>query len=153
MKIACVSMFGDVLHVGHIDLLERAKNLADKLYVIVNNDKQACLKKGASFMKDTERLHIIRSICYVDAAILSVDEDNTVSKTLELINPTYFCNGGDVKNETLPESEIQVCKKLGIKLIDGLGEKIQSSRNLTGLFPLDNYHNQERKHSPRRAFK
>lgn len=138
MKIACVSMFADVIHVGHIELLERSKKLADKLYVIVNNDKQACLKKGASFMKDTERLAIIRSISYVDAAILAVDEDNTVSRTLELINPTYFCNGGDVTNEMLPQSEIDICRKLGIILIDGLGDKIQSSRNLTGLFPLPN---------------
>ena len=37
----------------------------------------------------------------------------------------YFANGGDQNNEEIPENE--TCKKLGIILIDGMGEKIQSS--------------------------
>ena len=36
-----------------------------------------------------------------------------------------FANGGDQNNETIPE--ILVCKELGLALIDGLGDKIQSS--------------------------
>ena len=36
-----------------------------------------------------------------------------------------FANGGDQNNETIPE--IPVCKELGVELIDGLGDKIQSS--------------------------
>lgn len=134
--IACVSMFADPIHVGHLELLERSKQMADKLYVIVNNDKQACLKKGSSFMKDSERLAIVRSIKYVDAAILSVDDDETVAKTIEIVCPTYFCNGGDVTNESLPLAEKEACDRCGTKLVDGLGKKIQSSRNLTGLYPL-----------------
>lgn len=134
--IACVSMFADPLHIGHLELLERAKQMADKLYVIVNNDTQACLKKGSSFMKETERLEIIRALKYVDAAILAVDKDETVAKTIELIRPTYFCNGGDVSNTSLPLAEIEACQRCGTKLVDGLGKKIQSSRNLTGLTPI-----------------
>lgn len=135
--IACVSMFADVLHIGHIELLERAKRMADQLIVIVNNDEQACLKKGASFMKDTERLAIIRAIRWVDAAILAVDTDNTVAKTIQLVQPTYFCNGGDVTNDSLPQAEIDACSKYGVLLVDGLGKKVQSSRRLTGLFPIN----------------
>lgn len=138
--ISCVSMFADPLHIGHLELLERAKQMADKLYVIVNNDTQACLKKGASFMKETERLEVIRALKFVDAAILAVDKDDTVAKTIELIRPTYFCNGGDVTNESLPLAEIEACEKCGTKLVDGLGKKIQSSRNLTGLTPLKPSH-------------
>ena len=37
----------------------------------------------------------------------------------------YFANGGDQDNEICPE--INICNKFGIKLIDGLGDKIQSS--------------------------
>ncbi len=36
-----------------------------------------------------------------------------------------FANGGDQTNETIPE--VAVCEELGVTLIDGLGEKIQSS--------------------------
>lgn len=134
--IACVSLFADALHIGHLDLLEKAKRIADQLYVIVNNDTQACLKKGGSFMKDTERLAVIRAIRHVDAAILAVDTDRTVAETIRLIQPTFFCNGGDVTNDTLPQAEIDACKACGAILIDGLGKKIQSSRNLTGLYPI-----------------
>lgn len=106
--ISCVSMFADPLHIGHLELLERSKQMGDKLYVIVNNDVQACLKKGSSFMKETERLEVVRALKFVDAAILAVDSDETVAKTIELIRPTYFCNGGDVTNESLPIEEIRV---------------------------------------------
>ena len=46
---------------------------------------------------------------------------NRYSKSFEL----FFANGGDQDNKTIPE--VGICKKLGIKLLDGLGSKIQSS--------------------------
>ena len=59
--------------------------------------------------------------------IKSIDTDRTVCKTLETVEPqpTFFCNGGDQNNNSIPESDI--CNKLGIQLLDGFGEKIQSS--------------------------
>lgn len=134
MQIVCASMYGDPIHVGHIEYLQKAKDLAGpegKLVVIVNNDYQAILKKGSPFMKDVERVEIIRNLRMVDQVVLSIDEDRTVCKTLEMIHPTYFVNGGDQFNYTIPEKSI--CERLGIRLIDGLGNKIQSSSKLTGL--------------------
>jgi D-beta-D-heptose 7-phosphate kinase/D-beta-D-heptose 1-phosphate adenosyltransferase len=63
----------------------------------------------------------------VDYVIKSIDTDRTVCKTLEICNPkpTYFCNGGDQNNNSIPETDI--CKKLNIELRDGFGKKIQSS--------------------------
>ena len=130
--IVAVSGYFDPLHVGHLEYFKLAKQLGDKLYVIVNNDVQAVLKKQTSFMNENDRLEIIRSLSIVDNAILSIDQDKSVSKTLEKIyfehNKNYelfFSNGGDQNNETILESKI--CKKLGINLIEGMGEKIQSS--------------------------
>jgi cytidyltransferase-like protein len=123
--IVCVSGYFNPLHVGHLEYFERSKQLGTKLAVIVNNDKQAILKKGSSFMPEQERLYIIRSLSVVDFAVLSIDEDRTVCKTLESIRPDIFTNAGDQTNENVPEKT--VCEKLGIKMIDGLGDKIQSS--------------------------
>ena len=123
--IVCVSGYFNPLHVGHLEYFERSKQLGTKLVVIVNNDKQAILKKGSSFMPEQERLYIIRSLSVVDFAVLSIDEDRTVCKTLESIRPDIFTNAGDQTNENVPEKT--VCEKLGIKMIDGLGDKIQSS--------------------------
>ncbi len=80
-----------------------------------------------SFMPANERIQIIRALECVDMAILSIDTDRTVCNTLATIlpQPTYFCNGGDQNNTTIPE--LHICKQRNIKLIDGLGDKIQSS--------------------------
>ena len=123
--IVCVSGYFNPLHIGHIEYFEKSKLLGNKLVVIVNNDKQSFLKKGSSFMPENERLNIIRKLRVVDMAVLSIDEDRTVIKTLECIRPHIFTNGGDQTNDTIPEKDI--CDKLGIKLIDGMGDKIQSS--------------------------
>ena len=76
-------------------------------------------------MNQYERLKIIRSLKCVDAAIIALDKDRTVRETLRVIKPDCFTNGGDQNNTTIPE--IKVCNELGIELVDGLGDKIQSS--------------------------
>ena len=95
--------------------------------VIVNNDEQAILKKGKSFMSVNERIQIIKELRCVDFVIKSIDLDRTVCKTLETVvpKPDYFCNGGDQNNNTIPE--VEICKKRNIELRDGFGDKIQSS--------------------------
>lgn len=129
----CISGYFDPLHIGHIEYIRKSKELGDYLIVIVNNDNQAKLKKGRSFMPDAERVEVLRSIKYVDEVILSIDTDRTVCETLKSINPPphAFCNGGDQTNQSIPEAPI--CIERGIELIDGLGDKIQSSSWLTGL--------------------
>ena len=133
--IVCVSGYWNPVHQGHIELLQKAKDLGTKLFVIVNSDKQSFLKKGTSFMPEGERLKIIRSIRCVDSAIISTDEDRTVCKTLRLIHPHIFANGGDQNNDIIPEKSI--CEELGIILVDGLGSKIQSSTWLLDKFQSD----------------
>lgn len=123
--IIVASGYFNPLHAGHIEYFTKAKALDNKLIVIVNNDKQAMLKRGSVFMSCKERIKIVRSLKMVDFAIESVDEDRTVCRTLSILHPHVFCNGGDQNNTTIPEREI--CEKMGIKLTDGLGEKIQSS--------------------------
>ena len=130
MKVV-VSGYFDPLHVGHIEYLELAKELGTKLVVIVNNDHKCELKKGKSFMKEEDRLKIVKSLSIVDEAFLSIDRDRTVCDSLAAINPDIFANGGDRHVNEIPESV--VCKELGIKMIDGLGSKIRSSSDLTGL--------------------
>ncbi|MDA8704213.1 adenylyltransferase/cytidyltransferase family protein [Flavobacteriaceae bacterium] len=127
-----VSGYFNPLHKGHIEYFTMAKGLADELIVVVNNDKQRSLKGAKEFMLEDERCLIISSLKIVDKVFLSVDDDRTVIKTIEMIyneiSDSYnliFGNGGDQNNLSIPESEI--CKKLDIKLIDNLGEKIQSS--------------------------
>ncbi len=131
MKLVAISGYFDPLHVGHLEYIKLSKKLGDRLVVIVNNDFQSKLKKGKSFMNESDRLEIVKSIIWVDYAIISVDKDGSVCKSIELVKPDIFANGGDRKNKEIPESKI--CNKLGIKIIDGIGKKIRSSSNYTGL--------------------
>ena len=108
-----------------------AKSLGDTLVVIVNNNSQCVLKKGKFFMDEKDRLEIVKAIKYVDEVFLSVDEDRTVCKSLELIRPNIFANGGDRSTNEVPET--LVCRKYDIEMVDGLGEKIRSSSSLTGI--------------------
>lgn len=128
MTSVAVSGYFDPIHVGHIELMEKAKSLGDKLIVIVNNDEQAVLKKGKAFMPCEERMIIVKSLRVVDEVVKSIDTDKTVCKTLDMLKPDIFANGGDRSQEEIPEAE--VCRKNGTKLVDGQGEKIQSSSHL-----------------------
>tara|TARA_B000000557_G_scaffold256142_1_gene248006 strand:+ start:2324 stop:2746 length:423 start_codon:yes stop_codon:yes gene_type:complete len=130
VKIA-VSGYFDPIHVGHLEYLKMAKSLGDILVVIVNNNHQCILKKGKFFMDENDRLEIVKAIKYVDEVVLSVDQDKTVCKSLELIRPNIFANGGDRSSDEVPETS--VCKKYKIEMVDGLGEKIRSSSSLTGI--------------------
>ena len=60
--LVAISGYFNPLHVGHLEYIEQSKKLGDKLIVIVNNDKQAILKKGTTFMKEDERVKIMESI-------------------------------------------------------------------------------------------
>jgi cytidyltransferase-like protein len=125
-----VSGYFDPIHVGHLEYFQKAKALGNELVVIVNNDHQATLKKGKPFMKDVERVEIVKNLKMVDRVILSIDKDRTVCETLASMEPkpNVFCNGGDQFNDIIPESVI--CEKHNILLMDGLGDKIQSSSSL-----------------------
>jgi len=132
MKAIIVSGYFNPLHKGHMEYLNHAKAIADKLIVIVNNDYQRALKGSKAFQDEEERVIIISNLKSVDEVVLSIDQDRTVCESIRHISEKFgkdydlaFANGGDQSNETIPE--VSICEELGIALLDGLGEKIQSS--------------------------
>ena len=131
-KAVIVSGYFNPIHKGHLEYLNKAKLLVDELFVIVNNDHQRVLKGSKEFQLEDERMLIVSNLKAVNKTILSIDTDRTVCATIEEIakdfGETYdlaFANGGDQNNDTIPERPI--CEKMGIALLDGLGDKIQSS--------------------------
>jgi len=131
-KAIIVSGYFNPLHKGHLELFEKAKAAGDQLWVIVNSDLQRELKGSKEFMDENERLIIVKAIGIVDKALISIDKDQTQCTTLADLADKYstkyelcFANGGDQNNDSIPE--VPVCKEKGIKLLEGLGDKIQSS--------------------------
>ncbi|MDA0937190.1 MAG: adenylyltransferase/cytidyltransferase family protein [Bacteroidetes bacterium] len=131
-KAIIVSGYFNPLHKGHLELFEKAKAAGDQLWVVVNSDLQRALKGSKEFMDQDERLLIVSAIGIVDKALISIDKDKTQCATLfDLADKysgeyeLYFANGGDQNNDSIPE--VSVCQQKGIGLIEGLGDKIQSS--------------------------
>ncbi|MBW2998967.1 adenylyltransferase/cytidyltransferase family protein [Candidatus Woesearchaeota archaeon] len=137
-KITIVSGYFNPIHLGHVRYIQDAKSRGDYLIVIVNNDKQQLLKKGKIIMDENERLEIAKELRSADEAILSMDEDPSVCRTLELIrerNPVddlYFCNGGDRPDmDSIPESKLNI--NLQFEFGVGGTDKINSSSNINNL--------------------
>ena len=139
MKYAITSMYANPIHPGHIECLKLSKELVDVLLVIVNNDHQAELKRGVkSFQNENYRLEVVSAIRYVDIAFISVDNDTTVCKSIDLFAKILqaidteaeiiFTKGGDRFASEIPEKE--VCDRLGIRIVDGLGAKTHNSSDM-----------------------
>lgn len=133
--VVAVSGYFNPLHVGHLDMIRMAKSLGDKLVVIVNNDVQVKLKGRVPFMDQKDRLTIVKALRDVDDVMLAIDKyqwpngEVPVIKSLAKLRPDIFANGGDRHNlQNVPEYEI--CQKLGIKIVDGLGKKIRASSEM-----------------------
>ena len=62
MRIVMVSGYFNPLHKGHIEYFNKSKEHGDKLYVIVNNDKQRELKGSKEFQNEDERMFIIKNL-------------------------------------------------------------------------------------------
>ena len=139
MRIGIVSGYFNPIHTGHLDYLEAAKQFCDTLYVIVNNDHQVGLKESKQFMDQDARLRIVRALHCVAKAMVSVDTDGTVVRSIAQIHKRYaddpfmtglcFMNGGDRKAGNTPESDF--CNDNDIHLLYNVGGgKTESSSTL-----------------------
>jgi len=137
MKITIVSGFFNPLHGGHLDMIEAAAAMGDKLIVIVNNDVQQVLKKDKIILPEENRARLIKALRYVDEVMIAVDNDPPVIRTLHAIADAYpgheltFANGGDRDSEkAIPEGD--VARDRNITLVFGVGgnEKADSSTRI-----------------------
>jgi len=126
--VVAVSGFYDPIHIGHIRNFKKAKALGDYLIVFLQTDQHCIQKKGYVFMPYEERKEILESLKSVDKVVKTIDKDLTIAKTLEKYKPNILAKGGDRKETNMPSSELEICKRLNIQIIYGVGgEKIQSS--------------------------
>jgi cytidyltransferase-like protein len=141
-RIAIVSGYFNPIHIGHLRMVKAARELAPHLVVIVNNDRQQLLKKGQIIIPEHERLELVAEFRCVDEAILTVDEDATVIRSLHVVRDLHpdadiiFCNGGDRSSaDSLPPAEAETCAELRIEMRYGVGgsEKQDSSTRINAL--------------------
>lgn len=136
MKRMIVSGYFNPLHVGHLEMMENGRKRADYLIVIVNNDAQQMLKKGQIILKEDDRVRVVKALRVVDEVVLSIDDDPSVSKTLEMLAKRYaddeliFGNGGDrTSGKVVPETG--VCERYNIPMQFDLAAQLDSSTRIT----------------------
>jgi len=120
----------------------KASMLGDFLLVIVNTDQAIINKriKNGEQPKVNSTLHwrmeLIR-ILMVGLGIRgmvvpSVDDDESVAKSLEYYHPHIFAKGGDrsLTNDPIPDKEVLACHRLSIEIMYGIGGKLNSSSKM-----------------------
>jgi len=120
-KIVFTNGCFDLLHLGHIDYLSKAKDLGDILIVGVNTDNSVVrLNKGENrpITNEQSRASIIASLFFVDAVVL-FDED-TPYKLIKIVQPDVLVKGSDYKPEDIVGYDVVMAKKGEIRTIDYL---------------------------------
>jgi rfaE bifunctional protein nucleotidyltransferase chain/domain len=94
----------DVLHAGHLALLEQARALGDCLVVLLNSDASVRRLKGASrpVHSAADRGRLLEGLACVDAVMVFEDDDPTA--TLARLRPDVWVKGGDYRDQDLPEA-------------------------------------------------
>jgi D-beta-D-heptose 7-phosphate kinase/D-beta-D-heptose 1-phosphate adenosyltransferase len=95
----------DLLHAGHVSLLEAARSLGDCLIVCLNSDESVRRLKGSDrpLVTEDDRAAVLRGLSSVDGVV--VFDDPTPAAVLERLRPDIWAKGGDYALEELPEAE------------------------------------------------
>lgn len=105
-KIVFTNGCFDILHVGHIDYLQRSKELGDILIVGINSDKSVKRLKGSErpINNEDDRALIIAALNFVDHVVI-FDEDTPIN-CIELLKPNIITKGGDWEESEVIGREI-----------------------------------------------
>jgi D-beta-D-heptose 7-phosphate kinase/D-beta-D-heptose 1-phosphate adenosyltransferase len=96
----------DLLHAGHVSLLQAARRLGDCLIVAINSDHSVRRLKGPGrpIVGEADRVAMLQALSCVDG--VAVFDDDTPIQILTMLRPHLFAKGGDYSNRRLPEEDI-----------------------------------------------
>jgi rfaE bifunctional protein nucleotidyltransferase chain/domain len=117
----------DLLHVGHLDYLEKARALGDALYLGLNGDASTTrLKgKGRPLIPALERARLLAALAPITAVI--VFDDDTAENLIRILRPDIYVKGGDYALKSLPERALVEAYGGQIMLIDYLPDHSTSN--------------------------
>lgn len=117
----------DLLHVGHLDYLEKARALGDALFVGLNGDDSTRRLKGAGrpLVPAVERARLLAALTPVTGVIIF--DDNTAAELVRAIQPDVYVKGGDYSNKPWPERDIVQAYGGRVALIDYLPDHSTSA--------------------------
>jgi len=126
MRIGFTSGAFDILHAGHVDYLEKARELCDVLIVGVNSDASVKRYKGEGrpIISEAHRLKVLAALESVSVVFLFDERRN--QRNIELLKPDFYIKAGDYNQTTLTSSAAVESYGGSVKLIP-LIESISSS--------------------------
>ena len=159
-KVMLVSGGFDPVHKGHLEMIAHAREQAEEVLVILNNDRWLRQKKGQEFMKSEEREYIMSQVKGVTKTFIldpRTPTDKTACDGIYSAIMAYrrefngkmrmaFGNGGDRVEGNIPEADY--CDSMGVDMVWGLGKKVQSSSWL-----LERANNQEMEYKKPRQYR
>ncbi len=117
--------------VGHISHIHKARELGDRLVVILSRDDQLWAKhnkpNGTFYPTMMDRIAIMRSLRDVDEVVANIDSDTTCALTLQMLSEKYpqdrliFAKGGDRTPDNMPQSELETCARIGCSIVYNVG--------------------------------
>jgi D-beta-D-heptose 7-phosphate kinase / D-beta-D-heptose 1-phosphate adenosyltransferase len=114
----------DILHVGHISLIEQARQQGDQLIVAINSDDSVKRLKGTGrpMVSEQDRARVLSALAAVDAVVIF--DENTPLELIRAIQPNVLVKGGDYNEKTVVGA-VDVRKWGGrvclIPLVEGFG--------------------------------
>ncbi len=108
----------DLLHVGHVKYLQKARELGDLLVVGLNTDASVRRLKGEGrpLIQESERAHILAALGCIDYVVL-FDEDTPLT-VIEALRPAVLVKGGDYSIENVVGREVVEANGGRVALID-----------------------------------
>jgi len=138
----------DMLHTGHVEVLNKAKTYGDYLVVMLVNDERIRFKKHPALPihSEEERRVLISNLKAVDEAVVIKDEpeNNIAFKGLKMIKPDVYVRTNEVNQETL-FAELKICQELDIEMVildRRPGSRFRSSSKIIK-YILDNFNSNE----------
>lgn len=122
----------DVLHIGHIKILEESKKLGESLLVAVNSDESVARLKGSNrpINNSKDRIRILSAIEFIDYIILF--EEDTPKDIIKAISPDFLVKGGDYEAKDIVGAD-HVKSYGGKVIIIDLVEGYSSSKIISSL--------------------
>jgi len=125
VKIAVTNGIFDLLHRGHLTLLEGASKAADFLIVLVNSDAGARQVKGKEPIQN-EKMRAEMLACYPQVDLIVVFSENTPKEAIKVLQPNVLVKGSDYTTETVVGSNMVSGWGGVVKIIKG--DKDSTSR-------------------------
>lgn len=122
----------DLFHIGHLDYLERARNLGDTLIIGLNSDASARALKGKSrpIFPQEERARLLAALQVVDAVVLF--EEMTATNLILALKPDIYVKGGDYAQKDWPEKQTAIAMGCRLELLPYL-EGYSSSQTIKAI--------------------